>query len=74
MKKETIRQISEMQNFKNAKERLDTKIKDAIEEFKIATPECKLIDIEILMNNWEEGLAYETNGTIDRIRVILEVA
>jgi len=44
-----------------------------VDEFIDATPDCKLVDIEIFMNGWEEGILYDGNGTIDRIRVIIEV-
>ena len=69
----SIMQTTNNENFRKAKETLDTKIREAVDEFIAATPDCKLIDIEIFMNGWEEGIMYDHNGTIDKIRAVIEI-
>ena len=69
----TVMQVASNESFRLAKEKLDRKIREAVDEFIDATPDCKLVDIEIFMNGWEESLLYGGNGTIDKIRVIIEV-
>ena len=71
--RKTVMQVASNESFRLAKEKLDRKIREAVDEFVASTPDCKLVDIEIFMNGWEEGILYDGNGTIDRIRVIIEV-
>lgn len=73
MPKKTVMSVASNENFRLAKAKLDSKIRDAVNEFIAATPDCKLIDIEIFMNGWEDGVLYDHNGTIDKIRVVVEV-
>jgi len=73
MAKKTIMQVANLESFRLAKETLDTKIRAAVDEFINATPDCKLVDIEIWMNGDENGILYENDGTIDKIRVLIEV-
>ena len=72
-KNKTVMEVASNENFRNAKAKLDSKNREAVNEFIEATPDCKLIDIEIFMNGWEEGILYDTNGQIDKIRVVIEV-
>jgi len=62
-----------LEHFRLAKEKLDEAIREAVTEFQKATADCKLVDVEIIMNGWEDGMPYEGNGTIDRVRVTIEV-
>jgi len=73
MPKKTVMETANNENFRNAKAKLDSEIRRAVNEFIEATPDCKLIDIEIFMNGWEDGVLYDTNGKIDKIRVVIEV-
>lgn len=72
-KTKSAMEVASNESFRKAKERLDSKIIEAVDEFIEATPDCKLIDIEIFMNGWEDGVLYDTNGQIDKIRVVIEV-
>ena len=71
--RKTIMQVASNESFRLAKEKLDRKIREAVDEFVASTPDCKLVDIEVFMDGWEEGVLYDGNGTINRIRVIIEV-
>lgn len=68
-----FKEVTTSESFKAAKERLDAEIRSAVDKFIAATPDCKLIDLEIFMNGWEDGILYDHNGTIDKIRVVVEV-
>lgn len=71
--KKTIMETAELKHFQVAKAMLDTKIKEAVEEFKAATPDCSLKGIDIMMKGEDDGLYDEIGDTIDKIRVIIEV-
>ena len=66
-------EVANLESFRIAKEKLDKEINAAVNEFKESTTDCKLIDIEIIMNGMEEGIVYKSDGTIKSVRVIIEV-
>jgi len=72
-KRNSVMQVASNESFRFAKEELDRKIREAVDAFVASTPDCKLVDMELFMNGWEEGVLYDGNGTIDRIRLIIEV-
>lgn len=71
--RKTIMQTASGESFRLAKAILDEKIIEAVEEFKGATPDCRLKGIDIMMKGEEDGLFDETEDTIDKVRVIIEV-
>jgi len=66
-KKQTIMQVASNENFRLAKACLDETIIDAVEEFRKATPECRIKGIDIFMNGEEDGCYEEIGDTVNKV-------
>ncbi len=71
--RKTIMETAELKHFQIAKAILDKKIIEAVEEFKGATPDCRLKGVDIAMKGEEDGSFDEVEDIVDRVRVIIEV-
>ena len=71
--KKTVMETAELKDFQVAKAMLDTKIEEAIIEFIGSLKGCKLIGVDIMMNGEDEGDITAIDGTVDKVRAIIEV-